>query len=102
MAENEKIEAVVQNESAKPVAAAKSENAKPVKKKDSVFKRIGNALGKFWREYKSELKKIVWYDRKSTIRSTFIVLVAILSSAVVLGVIDFALAQGILALGKLI
>ena len=91
MAENEKNEVVV-----------KSAAAKPVKKKDSIFKRIGSALGKFWREYKSELKKIVWYDRKSTIRSTFIVLVAILSSALVLGILDFGFAQGIMALGKLI
>ena len=92
MAENEKNEAVV-----------KSEVQKPVKKKgESIFKRIGGALQKFWREYKSELKKIVWYDRKSTIRSTFVVLVSILVSAVFLGILDFGFAQGIMALGKLI
>lgn len=95
MAENE-------NKEVKVTPAAETKPAKKAENKPSFFKRVGLRLGKFWREYKSEMKKIVWYDRKSTMRSTVVVLVSIIVSAIVLGVLDFGFAQGIMALGKLV
>ena len=43
----------------------------PKKKKKSGF---GEKVKKFWRDYKSEFKKIVWPTRKQTVRSTAVVL----------------------------
>ena len=101
MAENEKNEVEVKAEEKKAVEA--KADKKPAKKdKPSFFKRAGEWLSRFFRENKSELKKIVWYDRKSTIKSSVIVLVAILISALFLGILDFGFSQGLMALGKLV
>lgn len=99
MAENEKKE--VEVKTGKTVAEAKAEK-KPAEKKQSFSKRAGSRINKFLRDYKSELKKIVWYDRKSTIRSSIIVVVAVIVSAVVLGALDFGFSQALMALGKLV
>ena len=50
---------------------------------------------KFIREYKSELKKIVWSSKEDVIKNTKTVVIAIVVTAVVIGLID-------LGLGKLI
>jgi len=100
MAENEKNEVEVKTEEKKAVEA--KADKKPAKAKPSFFKRAGEWLGRFFRENKSELKKIVWYDRKSTIKSSVIVVVAILISALFLGILDFGFSQGLMALGKLV
>ena len=44
--------------------------------------------GKFFRDVKSELKKIVWPAPKSVFKSTGIVLVAIIASGVFISVLD--------------
>ncbi len=98
MAENEKNEVEVKTET-KKTEAAKSEKKSD---KPSFFKRAGERMKRFFRENKSELKKIVWYDKKSTIRSSVIVVVAIVISALVLGILDFGFSQGLMALGKLV
>jgi len=99
MAENEKKEVEVKTENAAVEAKAEKKPAAP---KQSFFKRAGARISKFLREYKSELKKIVWYDRKSTIRSSIIVVVAVLVSALFLGILDFGFSQALMALGKLV
>ena len=57
---------------------------KPEKK--SFFARIG----KFFRDQKAEVKKIVWPSKKQVINNTVIVLVAVAIFAVVTGVFDWA------------
>ena len=57
MAENEKKEVEVKTENAAVEAKAEKKPAAP---KQSFFKRAGARISKFLREYKSELKKIVW------------------------------------------
>ena len=92
MAENEKIEATASEE---PKKAEK----KPAKKdKPSFIERTK----KFWREYKSELKKVVWATRESTLKNTLIVAVAVIVVGVCIGILDFAFSSGIVALGKLL
>ena len=92
MAENEKIEATASEE---PKKAEK----KPAKKdKPSFIERTK----KFWREYKSELKKVVWTTRESTLKNTLIVAVAVIVVGVCIGILDFAFSSGIVALGKLL
>ena len=92
MAENEKIEAKTSEE-------PKKADKKPAKKdKPSFIERIK----KFWREYKSELKKVVWATRESTLKNTLIVAVAVVVVGVCIGILDFAFSSGIVALGKLL
>ncbi len=64
-------------------------------KKPGLGKRIGN----FFREYKSELKKVVWYPKKDVIRDTGIVVVALVVCGVVIGLLDFAFVNLIRLLG---
>ncbi len=59
----------------KAVTAVKKDDSKP-----GFFKRIG----KWFRDMKSELKKVVWPSRKALVNNTLISVVAILASAVVL------------------
>ena len=53
--------------------------------KKSFFARIG----KFFRDQKSEVKKIVWPSKKQVINNTVIVLAAVALFAVVTGAFDW-------------
>ncbi len=90
MAENEKNIEGNKNADAKKVA--------PKKDKVSLFAKIA----KFFREYKSELKKISWYSRKDTINGSILVVVCIVLAAVVTGALDFGFSELLTWLGKLI
>lgn len=59
-------------------------------------------VAKFFREYKSEIKKISWSSGKQTMNNTWVVLVCAIVIAVVVGVVDFGVNQGLVALGSLI
>lgn len=59
---------------AKPVTAVKKDDAKP-----GFFKRIG----KWFREMKSELKKVIWPTGKELTRNTLIALGMMVASAIV-------------------
>ena len=88
MAEEKKLNAAP----AKAVTAVKKDDAKP-----GFFKRVG----KWFREMKSELKKVVWPTRKQLINNTIVSVVVMLISA--LGVWGFdqiarLLVQGLLNL----
>ena len=78
---------------------AKTSEKKPVKKdKPSFIERTK----KFWREYRSELKKVVWSSREQTINNTLLVVVTVVVSGALIGVLDFAFSTLIVELGKLI
>ena len=64
-------------------AAAKKAAVK--NKKPNVFKR----MGKFFKELKSEVSKVVWLSPKQTVRNTGTVLVIVLISAAFIALIDF-------------
>ena len=73
-------------------AVKKDDNAKP-----SLFKRIG----KWFREMKSELKKVIWPTSKQLVNNTVVSVVVILVSALGLWVFDLlasALVQGLITL----
>ena len=67
---------------AKEKAVATTTNA--VKKEDvkklSFFKRVA----KWWREMKSELKKVIWPTPKQTLNNTVVALVVMAVSAIVI------------------
>lgn len=56
---------------------------------------------KFFRDYKSEFKKIVWPDKKDTLRESGIVIAAIVISGIVIFLLDTGFSSAIQALGKL-
>ena len=60
---------------------------------------LGERIKKFLRDYKSELKKIVWPTRPQVIQNTGVVLVAIIFVAIVVGVLDLIFGLGVRGLG---
>ncbi len=80
MADLEKKEAEV------ATAAKKEKTKKAAPKKDKVG--FGKKIGKFFKDYKSELKKIVWLSPKMTFQYTGMVLVVIVLVSAFIGVLD--------------
>jgi preprotein translocase subunit SecE len=64
---------------AKPVTAVKKDDTKP-----GFFKRIG----KWFRDMKSELKKVIWPTPKTLLNNTLVSVVMMVSSAVVIWAFD--------------
>ena len=82
MAENEKVE-----QAAKAKKDKKSEkNAKP-----GFFERAG----KWFRDMKSELKKVQWPTRKQTINNTLIVIACVIVVGIFIGLFDLVAQEGI-------
>ncbi len=94
MADNEKVVSA----GGQPDGKGPKKADKPAKKKVS----LGERISKFFREYKSEMKKIVWYSRHDTIHSTILVIVSIVIVSAVVSVLDLGFTSGLMALGKLI
>ena len=70
-------------------------------KKPNFFVRTGKKFAKWFREMKSELKKVVWPSGKQLLNNTIIVLVAVLIVGVIVCLFDFVAGLGIDLLGKL-
>ena len=64
----------------KPVTT--STNA--VKKEDVRKLSFGKRIAKWWREMKSELKKVVWPTRSQVVNNTIVVLVVMVVAAIVI------------------
>ena len=71
MAEEKKTNAAP----AKAVTAVKKDDAKP-----GFFKRVG----KWFREMKSELKKVIWPTRKTLVKNTLIAVGVMVAAAIVI------------------
>ncbi len=65
-------------------ADAKGSEKKPVSKKPGFFARVKN----FWKETKSEVKKVVWPSPKQVLNNTLIVIAVVVIAAVFIGVVD--------------
>ena len=59
-------------------------------KKPNIFARLGARIARWFRETKSELKKVVWPTRKQLVNNTAIVLVAVVVVGVVISGLDAA------------
>ena len=66
-------------------------------KKEKKKSKIADA----WKGFKSEVKKIVWPSWKQVLKNTFVVLVIVVICAVIIGALDYAFSQGIIALTDL-
>ncbi len=68
------------------------------KKKLSFFGRIK----KFFKDYKSELKKITWYSREQTLKSSAVVIAVVVVLAIVIGGLDYVFYHLISLLGGIL
>ena len=55
-----------------------------VKKEDVKKLSLPKRIGKWWREMRSELKKVVWPTRKQIINNTVVALVVMFAAAIVI------------------
>ena len=67
-------------------------------KKANWFKRFFGAIARYFRELRSELKKVVWPTPKQVLKSTLIVVACVLVVGVFIWMFDFVAGQGISAL----
>ena len=67
-------------------------------KKPSIWSRMGT----FFKNCKSEFKKLVWPTPKQLLKNSALVLVSIIVVGAVLALVDFGLNQGLFALKDLI
>ena len=89
MAENEKMEQAAQPASDKADKAKKDKKSEK-KSKPGVFARIG----RWFREMRSELKKVQWPTAKQTVNNTLIVIACVIFVGVFIWIFD-ALATGV-------
>ena len=60
-----------------------------------------NRIAKFFRDYKSELKKITWCPFKTVKTNTVLVVVLVVILAIVIALLDLGASTGLIAFGKL-
>lgn len=77
-----------------------AENEKKVSK--SSKPGLGARVKKFFKDYKSELGKVSWYGRKQTIKSTGVVLVALIAVGAAISLLDLGFSHLIVWIGSLI
>ena len=76
--------------------------AEATNKKPNFFVRTGHKISKWFREMKSELKKVVWPSGKQLLNNTLIVLGAVVVVGVIVFAFDWLAAQGVALLGSVI
>ena len=67
----------------------------PIKKIGNFFVKIGKGIAKFFKDLRGETKKIFWPGRHMVIKSTGIVLAAILVIGAGIWILDFAVSAAI-------
>lgn len=58
-------------------------------KKPNFFVRMGKRIAKAWREYVSEMKKVVWMSGKDVKKNTILVVVTVLALGLAIGIVDY-------------
>ena len=64
-------------------------------KKENWFKRAIGAIGRYFRELRSELKKVVWPTPKQVVKNTLIVGACVLFIGVFIWLFDFVARFGV-------
>ena len=67
-------------------------------KKENLFKSTWGKVCKYFRELRSELKKVVWPTPKQVVKNTLIVLASVLVVGIFIWVFDFVATEGVNAL----
>lgn len=74
-------------------------------KKENFFARTGKRISRWFREMKSELKKVVWPTKSQMLNNTLIVLACVLVVGICIWVFDKVgevVVNGILSLAKML
>ena len=71
-------------------------------KKENWFKRTWGKTCKYFRELRSELKKVVWPTPKQVVKNTLVVLVCVLIVGAFIWIFDLVATEGINALIDLV
>ena len=66
-----------------------------VNKKPNIFVRMGTGLSRWFREMKSELKKVQWPTRKQTVNNTLIVIACVVVVGIFIWLFDLVANKGI-------
>ena len=84
--------------------AKKETKVKDDKKKASKDRKpgLGSKIANFFKSNKSEFKKISWYGKKQTIKSSAVVIVCLVAVSVVLGLLDYGISNLLMWIGSLI
>lgn len=75
--------------------------AEATNKKPNFFVRTGRRISKWFREMRSELKKVVWPSGKQLLNNTLIVLASVVIVGVVLYAFDSLAGLGVAGLSKI-
>ena len=70
---------------------SKEPKTKEKKPSDKSKKKKPNRIVKWFKDLKSEFKKVVWPSRKKVFNNTFVVLVVLVIASVFVGGLDFGL-----------
>lgn len=76
----------------KVAAAEKKKDKKPANPNGNWFVRAGKAIKKFFKDIRGEVKKIVWPDGKTVLKSTLVVLAAVAICGIAIFAVDRLLA----------
>ena len=83
------------SKAAEKVAAADKKEKKPANPNGNIFVRAGKAIKKFCKDLKGEIKKIVWPDAKTALKSTAVVLVVVAICGLAIFAVDQLLSLGL-------
>ena len=84
-------------------ASVQSDKEKKAKaKRPNFFVRAAKRISRWFREMKSELKKVVWPTKKQTINNAVIALVIMIASGIVIGAFDYLASLFVKALNSFI
>ena len=83
------------SKAAEKVATPDKKEKKPANPNGNIFVRAGKAIKKFCKDLKGEIKKIVWPDAKTVLKSTLVVLAVVAVCGLAIGVVDWLLSQGL-------
>jgi len=88
MSENEKKDLEVSQAETKESKSEAAKKEKKPEKKESKVKKAAEASRKWFRELKSEFKKIVWPTRKQLMKNTAIVMAVLVVVGLAVALID--------------
>ena len=71
-------------------------------KKELWFKRAGKAVARYFRELRSELKKVVWPTPQQVLKNTLVVAACVVCIGVFIWLFDFVAGAGITGLISLV
>ena len=85
---------------AKEINTSKPEKAR--KDKENFFVRVGKRTARWFREMKSELKKVVWPTRKQTLNNVIVAVVVMVLAGIVIWAFDqvaYLIVQSLIKIG---